>query len=64
MIYNDDIFINWLGIGSQLAGLGHIGHAHDGKNEFYNCLQGRDITKTTGMSGAWRGTGYGHGQPP
>jgi len=50
MIYNDDIFIGWLGIGSQIDGLGHIGHAHDGKDEFYNCLQGRDIAKTTGMA--------------
>jgi len=50
VIYNDDIFTGWLGIGSQIDGLGHIGHAHDGKDEFYNCLQGRDIAKTTGMT--------------
>ena len=26
MNYNDDIFMGWLGIGSQLDGLGHLGY--------------------------------------
>jgi len=45
MVYNDDIFMGWLGIGSQLDGLGHIGH--DG--EFYNCNEGAAFAKPTGL---------------
>ena len=50
MIYNDDIFTGWLGIGSQIDGLAHIGHHHEGTDQFYNCLDGAEISKTTGMS--------------
>jgi hypothetical protein len=45
--YNDDIFIGWLGIGSQLDGLGHIG-GPDGM--FYNCHHGRDFAQITGLT--------------
>ncbi len=45
--YNDDIFVGWLGIGSQLDGLGHIG-GPDGM--FYNCHHGRDFAQITGLT--------------
>ena len=45
MVYNDDIFTGWLGIGSQIDGLGHIGH----NGEFYNCNDGKAFAKTTGL---------------
>ena len=31
--YNDDVFVGWLGIGSQLDGLGHLGY----EGMYYNC---------------------------
>ena len=34
--YNDDIYMGWLGIGSQIDGLGHIGVDH----VYYNGFQG------------------------
>jgi len=43
--YNDDIINGWVGIGSQLDGLGHIGI--DGV--YYNCLKGRDIVTAAGL---------------
>jgi kynurenine formamidase len=43
--YNDDIISGWVGIGSQLDGLGHIGI--DGM--YYNCLNGREIVSAAGM---------------
>ncbi len=55
-IYNDDVFVGWFGIGSQLDGLGHIGDA-DGLH--YNCLDSKDISQYTGMTKL--GT---HGVPP
>jgi kynurenine formamidase len=43
--YHDDIISGWVGIGSQLDGLAHIGI--DGT--YYNCLQGKDIVSAAGM---------------
>ena len=43
--YHDDIISGWVGIGSQLDGLGHIGI--DGT--YYNCLKGRDILSPGGL---------------
>jgi kynurenine formamidase len=43
--YHDDIISGWVGIGSQLDGLGHIGV--DGT--YYNCLKGSDILATGGL---------------
>ena len=45
--YNDDIFIGWFGIGSQLDGLGHIG---DANGIHYNCYDARDIAEITGLT--------------
>ncbi len=44
--YNDDVFQGWFGIGSQLDGLGHVGHY----GVFYNCLEGKDFVETTGVT--------------
>ena len=43
--YNDDIIMGWVGIGSQLDGLGHIGI--DGT--YYNCAKGRDFVSAAGL---------------
>ena len=43
--YNDDIITGWVGVGSQLDGLGHIGI--DGV--YYNCLNGREVVSASGM---------------
>ena len=43
--YNDDIIMGWVGIGSQLDGLGHIGI--DGI--YYNCLKGREFVTAGGL---------------
>jgi kynurenine formamidase len=43
--YHDDIIAGWVGIGSQLDGLAHIGI--DGV--YYNCLQGKEIVGAGGM---------------
>jgi len=43
--YHDDILQNWLGIGTQLDGLGHIGI----DNTFYNCTPGSEITGISGL---------------
>lgn len=43
--YNDDIIAGWVGIGSQLDGLGHIGI--DGT--YYNCNKGRDFVSAGGL---------------
>jgi kynurenine formamidase len=43
--YHDDIISGWVGIGSQLDGLGHIGI--DGM--YYNCLKGSEILATGGL---------------
>tara|TARA_B100001996_G_scaffold172608_1_gene131748 strand:- start:551 stop:1483 length:933 start_codon:yes stop_codon:yes gene_type:complete len=44
--YNDDLIQGWLGIGSQLDGLGHMG---DANGVFYNCNDGRDISDISGL---------------
>ncbi|MEL7370243.1 MAG: cyclase family protein [Myxococcota bacterium] len=43
--YNDDIVSGWLGIGSQIDGLGHLGI--DG--HYYNCLKGEDFVGPAGL---------------
>ena len=43
--YNDDIIMGWVGIGSQLDGLGHIGI--DGV--YYNCATGREFVSASGL---------------
>ena len=43
--YNDDIIMGWVGIGSQLDGLGHIGI--DGT--YYNCVKGADFVTAGGL---------------
>lgn len=45
--YNDDVFIGWLGIGSQLDGLGHIGGPG---GIYYNCNDARDFAEFTGLT--------------
>lgn len=55
MTYNDDIFTGWLGIGSQIDGLGHLGH----EGMYYNCNHARDFAGVSGL------TRLGvHGIPP
>lgn len=44
--YNDDILQTWIGIGSQLDGLGHLGE--DGL--YYNCLDEKEISVITGLT--------------
>lgn len=44
--YNDDIFMGWLGIGSQIDGLGHIGDNH----VYYNGFKGPDFTHGDGLT--------------
>lgn len=46
MTYNDDIFTGWLGIGTQLDGLGHLGI--DGV--YYNGNRAEDFAKVTGLT--------------
>ena len=46
MTYNDDIFNGWLGIGSQIDGLGHFGH----KGMYYNCNHARDFAGIGGLT--------------
>jgi kynurenine formamidase len=43
--YNDDIIAGWVGIGSQLDGLGHIGI--DGV--YYNCSKATDFVTAAGL---------------
>ncbi|MEH6546975.1 MAG: cyclase family protein [Sneathiella sp.] len=43
--YNDDLIQLWLGIGSQLDGLGHLGQ--DGM--YYNCNDEKDFAALTGL---------------
>nr|WP_314624103.1 cyclase family protein [uncultured Noviherbaspirillum sp.] len=43
--YNDDIINGWVGIGSQLDGLGHLGI--DGV--YYNCNKGAEFAKPDGL---------------
>jgi len=44
--YNDDIINGWVGIGSQIDGLGHIGI--DGT--YYNCNEGKDFAQAGGLT--------------
>ena len=44
--YNDDILYTWIGIGSQLDGLGHLGE----EGMYYNCLDEKDISVITGLT--------------
>ena len=44
--YNDDVFFGWFGIGSQIAGLGHLGY--DGM--YYNCNRAEDFAELTGLT--------------
>ena len=46
LTYNDDIFTGWLGIGSQLDGLGHIG---DNDGVYYNCNHAKDFAAIDGL---------------
>jgi kynurenine formamidase len=43
--YNDDIITGWVGVGSQLDGLGHIGV----DNTYYNCLKGAEFAQADGL---------------
>jgi kynurenine formamidase len=44
--YNDDIINGWVGIGSQLDGLGHIGI----DNVYYNCNKAAEFAKVDGLT--------------
>ena len=44
--YNDDVFQGWLGIGSQLDGLGHFGD----NGMYYNCNHARDFAQVSGLT--------------
>jgi kynurenine formamidase len=44
--YNDDIIMGWVGIGSQLDGLGHIGV----DNVYYNCNHAKDFAQAGGLT--------------
>jgi kynurenine formamidase len=44
--YNDDIISGWVGIGSQIDGLGHIGVDH----VYYNCNKAADFAKVDGLT--------------
>ena len=43
---NDDLMTTWLGIGSQIDGLGHVGIDH----RYYNGIHAKDFTKVTGVT--------------
>lgn len=44
-VYNDDIIQTWVGIGSQVDGLGHLG-----ENGIYNCNDEKDFAQITGLT--------------
>ena len=44
--YNDDLMQLWLGIGSQIDGLGHLGS----EGKYYNCLDEKEISQITGLT--------------
>lgn len=44
--YNDDIFTGWLGVATQIDGLGHLGAG----NTFYNNNKTADFVSTTGLT--------------
>ena len=43
---NDDLLVTWMGIGSQIDGLGHIGIDH----VYYNGLKAEDFVNLTGLT--------------
>lgn len=43
---NDDLYVGWLGVGTQLDGLGHIGVDH----VYYNQMPGEEFAKSTGLT--------------
>lgn len=43
--YNDDIIAGWVGVGSQLDGLGHVGI----DNLYFNCNKAADFAMTDGL---------------
>lgn len=44
--YNDDVMQLWIGIGSQLDGLGHLGE----NGLYYNCNKAAEISQITGLT--------------
>lgn len=44
--YNDDLLQTWVGIGSQIDGLGHLGEG----GLYYNCLDEKEISAITGLT--------------
>ncbi len=44
--YNDDIINGWVGVGSQIDGLGHVGI----DNVYYNCNKAADFAQTGGLT--------------
>ena len=44
--YNDDVLQTWIGIGSQIDGLGHLGEG----GLYYNCLDEKEISQVTGLT--------------
>lgn len=44
--YNDDLLQTWVGIGSQIDGLGHLGE----KGFYYNCNSDAEISQITGLT--------------
>jgi len=43
---NDDLMVTWMGIGSQIDGLGHLGIDH----VYYNGNKAKDFVKNTGLT--------------
>ena len=43
--YNDDIYMGWVGTGSQIDGLGHIGI----DNVYYNCNRNSEFVQANGL---------------
>ena len=44
--YNDDVLQTWIGIGSQIDGLGHLGEG----GLYYNCLDEKEVSAITGLT--------------
>jgi len=44
--YNDDIIVGWVGVGTQIDGLGHIGIG----SYFYNCVNASDFVTPEGLT--------------
>ncbi|WP_339859581.1 cyclase family protein [Thalassospira alkalitolerans] len=44
--YNDDMFTGWLGVGTQIDGLGHLGDHHT----YYNNNHAEDFVLATGLT--------------